>query len=73
MAINGRSVQYNGGFLPGMTVDPTMLLPPSGNPIKCHDEVLSLQAISHLINVSTFIPPPLNDDSLDAFIFFFEQ
>ena len=36
------SVQHNGGFLPGIyTVDP-MLLPPSGNPFKCHEEVLYL-------------------------------
>ena len=42
MAIN-ESVQYNGGFLPDIihTVNP-MLLPSStsGNPIKCHEEVL---------------------------------
>ena len=38
------SVQYNGGFLPEIrnyTVDPMLL--PSGNPFKCHEEVLSLQ------------------------------
>ena len=36
------SVQCNGGFLPDIrvyTVDPILL--PSGNPIKCHEEVLS--------------------------------
>ena len=41
MAIN-VSVQYNGGFLPDMTLVDPMLLP-TGNPIKCHEEVLSLQ------------------------------
>ena len=47
MAIN-VSVQYNGGFLPRHgfltrhdTVD--LMLLPLGNPIKCHEEVLSLQ------------------------------
>ena len=43
MAIN-VSVQYNGGFLPDIpyyTVDPMLL--PLGDPIKCHEEVLSLQ------------------------------
>ena len=37
------SVQYNGGFLRHYTVDPMLL--PSGNPIKCHEEVLSLQSM----------------------------
>ena len=41
MAIN-VSVQYNGGLLPDIyTVDPKLL--PSGNPFKCHEEVLILQ------------------------------
>ena len=34
------SIQYNGGLLPD-TVDP--MLSPSGNPFKCHEEVLYLQ------------------------------
>ena len=35
------SVQYNSGLLPGYyTVDPMLL--PSGNPFKCHEEVLYL-------------------------------
>ena len=41
MAIN-VSVQYNGGLLSDIyyyTVDPMLL--PSGNPFKCHEEVLS--------------------------------
>ena len=45
MAIN-VSVQYNGEFLPYirailLTVD-LILPPPPGNPIKCHEEFLSL-------------------------------
>ena len=35
------SVQYNGGLLPDTTGDPMLLS--SGNPSKCHEEVLSLQ------------------------------
>ena len=41
MAIN-VSVQYNGGILPDIILlDPILLA--SGNPFKCHEEVLSLQ------------------------------
>ena len=40
MAIN-VGVQHKGGFLPGITVD--LMLLPSGNPFKCHEEVLYLQ------------------------------
>ena len=36
------SVQYNGGFLPDMILLTQCYLP-SGNPIKCHEDVLSLQ------------------------------
>ena len=45
MAIN-VSVQYNGGLLPDIyyTVEPMLLLVPSGNPFKWHEEVLSLQS-----------------------------
>ena len=43
MAIYVVNVQYNGGLLPDI-VDP-MLLPSSGNPFKCHEEVLFLQPI----------------------------
>ena len=42
MAINVVSVQYNGGLLPGIILLDSMLLP-SGNPFKCHEEVLYLQ------------------------------
>ena len=44
MAINVVSVQYNSGLLPDdiiLFVDPMLL--PSGNPFKCHEEVLYLQ------------------------------
>ena len=39
------SVQYNGGLLPDiiLTVDPILF--PSGNPFKCHEEVLYLQPL----------------------------
>ena len=72
MAIN-VSVQHNGGFLPGYyTVDPMLL--PSGNPFKCHEEVLYLQPI---IPPKRFdISPPLTEgcsEGLDAFRFFFKQ
>ena len=42
MAIN-VSVQYDGGFLPDNTIDPMLL--PSGNPFKCHKEVLYFQLL----------------------------
>ena len=41
----GTVVQCNGEFLRHDTVDPTMSLP-SGNPFKCHEEVLSLQSMT---------------------------
>ena len=46
MAIN-VSVQYDGGFLPDiilLTLIGSMLLP-SGNPFKCHEEVLYFQLL----------------------------
>ena len=39
MAINVINVQYNGGLLPNIIPFDPMLLP-SGNPFKCHEEVL---------------------------------
>ena len=58
MAINNLSAQYNGGFLLDMIlfVDPMLL--PSGNPIKCHEEVLSSQPIitKSYLNILTFSP-----------------
>ena len=41
MAIN-VSVQYDGGFLPDISIVDPMLLP-SGNPFNCHEEVLYFQ------------------------------
>ena len=71
MAIN-VSVQHNGGFLPDIILLTQFLLP-SGNPFKCHEEVLYLQPL---------IPPKRFDiffaltegcsEGLDAFIFFFK-
>ena len=39
------SIQYDGGLLPDIiyTVDP--MVSPSGNPFKCHEEVLYLQPL----------------------------
>ena len=37
------SVQYNGGFLPDIILLTESILPPLGNPMKCHEEVSSLQ------------------------------
>ena len=42
MAIN-VSVHDNGGLLPGINYAVDPMLQPSGNPFKCHEEVLSLQ------------------------------
>ena len=44
MAIN-VSVQYNGGFLPDITLSVDPMLLPSGNPFKCHKEVLYFQLL----------------------------
>ena len=43
IAIN-VNVQYHGGLLPDMILL-TQLLLPSGNPFKCHEEVLYLQPV----------------------------
>ena len=42
IAIN-VSIQYNGGLLPDIYTDPMLFL--SGNPLKCHEEVLYLQPL----------------------------
>ena len=49
MAIN-VSVHYYGGLLRHYTADPMLF--PSGNPFKCHEEVLYLQPL---------IPPKRSD------------
>ena len=53
MAINVISVQYNGGLLPDIILFDPMLLP-SGNPFKCHEEILFLQPLSHLKRFDIF-------------------
>ena len=41
MVSNNVSVQHNGGVSPRYyTVDPMLLLMLSGNPFKCHEEVV---------------------------------
>ena len=53
------SVQCKGVFLPDIyTVDPVLL--PSKNPIKCHEEVLSLRPITPPKRFDIF-PPSLGD------------
>ena len=42
MAIN-VTVQHNGGFLPDIILLVNTMLPPSGNPFKCHQEGSYLQ------------------------------
>ena len=39
------SGQYNGGFLPDMTLLTQCYYVPSGNPFKCHEEILPLQSM----------------------------
>ena len=53
MAIN-VSVQYNGGQ--HYTVDPMLF--PSGNPFKCHEEVLYLQPLIQPKRFDIFSPLP---------------
>ena len=55
MAIN-ESVQYNAGFLPDMILLTLCYILPSGNPIKCHEEVLYSEG---------------RRSTIDAFRFFF--
>ena len=78
MAIN-LSVQYNGGFLPDIILLLTQCYHHWGNPIKCHEEVLSLQPMmtpkfffKHL-NVFTFFPLTGGcSEGVVAFRFFFK-
>ena len=58
MAINAN-VPHNDGFLPGIILSDPMILP-SGNPFKCHEEVLSLQPMSPPKRFDIF-PPLLGD------------
>ena len=54
------SVQYDGGVLPDiiLAVDPMLL--PSGNPFKCHEEVLYFQLLIPPERFDIF-PPRLRD------------
>ena len=79
MAINVVSVQYNGWFLPDIilyySVDSIMLIP-SGNPIICHEEVLSLQPMfptKRFDNFSRCLVSGECSEGLDAFRYFFKN
>ena len=55
------SVQYNDGLLPDIILfkeksEQLMLLPSSGSPFKCHEEVLSLQPMIPLKRFDIFPP-----------------
>ena len=52
MTTNNISVQYNGGLLPDIILDPR--LPLSGNPCKYHVEVMSLQPMKRYIITTMF-------------------
>ena len=57
------------------TFNSVAIIPPSGNPIKCHEEVLSLQP--KILPTKRFdMFSPLTgrcSEGLDTFIFFFKQ
>ena len=55
MAIN-VSVQYSGGFLPDMIDTVDLMLLPSGNLIKCHQERFCLGIHSLLPGIMLFAP-----------------
>ena len=72
LAINVVSVPYHGGFIPDMIL--LTQCGTLGNPIKCHEEVLSLQ---HMIQPKGFdIFSPLLaggcSEGLDAFRYLFK-
>ena len=70
MAIN-VSVQHSGGFLPGIIrLDPILL--PSGNPFKCHEEVLSLQSMIPCKRFDIFPLTGGYSEGLEAFGFYFK-
>ena len=74
MAIN-VSVQYNGGLLPDIILLLTQsMLSPSGNPFKCHEEVLYLQPLIPPERFDIFSPLTGGcSEGLGAFRFFFQQ
>ena len=67
------SVQYGGGVYPRHdTVDPMLL--PLGNPVKCHEEALSLQPMIPPKRFDIFFPLTGGClEGLDEFRFFFKQ
>ena len=74
MAINNISVQYNGGFLPGMKLFVDSMLLPSGNLFKCHEEVLYLQSMIPSKRFGIFPPDwGMLRRSIDTFRFFFKH
>ena len=72
MAIN-VSVQYNGGLLPDiilLTLCDYIII---GEPLRYHEEFLSLQPMFPPKYFDTFSPGGECSESLDAFIFFFKS
>ena len=51
------NVQYNGGLLPDIILLSSTVLFPSGNPFKCHQEVLYLQPLIPPKRFDIFPPP----------------
>ena len=71
MAIN-VGVQYNGGFLPDIILLTQCYYHTLGNPIKFHEEVLSLQPMIPPKRYDIFFPLTGGcSEGLDALIFFF--
>ena len=64
MAVNAVSVQNSVRFNPNIILL-TLCFIPSGNPIKCREEFLSIHPISSDLNVLTFSPP----DWVDALLY----
>ena len=56
MAINVSVYSMTVGFSPTFTVDPMLL--PSGNPFKCHEEVLYFQLLIPPKRFDIFSPRP---------------
>ena len=51
------NVQYNGGLLPDIILLSSTVLFPSGNPFKCHQEILYLQPLIPPKRFDIFPPP----------------
>ena len=67
------SVQYNGGFLPDLILLLTQCYYHRGNPIECHEEVLSLQPMIPPKRFDVLFPClGLCTEGLDAFRLFFK-